>query len=178
MPHHIRGWVSLSTFLRGVFPQPAKDQQRVHERHHVPWRVSLQCSDWHFVASVAAANTSSEGLFIPTNRVPSVGALVEVRITLPNGSSLRLRGTAKHVITPERAGPEGSIPGVHVAIHSAHEIELVLLAEMAAAETADRRKNVAPPDASAKTSSSEIPRYRLPSSTMSTTEALNDKEDE
>jgi actin-like ATPase involved in cell morphogenesis/Tfp pilus assembly protein PilZ len=112
---------------------------RRHARYDVDWRVTLACKDWNMASKVAAANASRGGVFLVTQRPPPKGSAVELTISLPDGTRLRVSGTVVHVITPEQALVQGRGPGIGVRIDPRFEGDLVLLESMAQAQTADLR---------------------------------------
>src|SRR5262249_5562664 len=108
-------------------------KKRAHPRYPVDWRVTLRCPDWPFARKLAASNASRTGLFLLTTRAPNVGSTVEVVIQLPDGSQLKVHATVQHIVTPERAAAEGRAPGIGVKLDARHEIDMLLLEEIAIA---------------------------------------------
>ncbi len=105
---------------------------REHERYDIGWQATLKCEDWKFPRHMQAANVSRNGVFLSTDRPSEVGMRAEVRLELPNGSRLRLRGTIKRVVTKDET-KLGGTPGVGIKFDREHDLELVVVEQMAIA---------------------------------------------
>ncbi len=103
------------------------------KRYPVDWHVSFRCPDWATVSRVTAENASRGGLFLLTSRPPPVGAKVELTLSLPDATELKLTATVQHIITAERGAAERRNPGFGVRVDATHASDLVLLEAMAAA---------------------------------------------
>jgi molecular chaperone DnaK len=78
---------------------------------------------------------AGDNLFIATEQPPALRASVEITLQLPNRTRLVLYGQVTRVITAERAAAEGQRAGIGVTIGGEHAIDLLILDEMARAET-------------------------------------------
>ena len=91
---------------------------------------NLRCADWQNAERIATINVSRGGMFLRTARPVKVGARVQLTIQLPDGSSLELGATVRHVSQAGDVG-EGRPGGVGVQILPEHRNELRALVEIA-----------------------------------------------
>ncbi len=105
-------------------PKDSKAPQRAHERFDVNFRIRLKCPDWAYALRVVAVNAGRGGIFVGTQKPPPPGTALDLVLELPTGKVLTLSGTARHVVTPERALAEGRSPGVGIEIDPKHADDL------------------------------------------------------
>ena len=80
---------------------------------------NLRCADWKNAERIATINVSRGGMFLRTARNVQVGARALLTLQLPDGSSLDLGATVRHV-TRAAEGGEGRPAGVGVQILPEH----------------------------------------------------------
>lgn len=101
----------------GYASQPrtsAEIQLRSSKRFAAGELLEVRCESWAQFVKSYSKDISSGGLFIQTGTPPPLYSDLEIKIHLPEGSSLHLTARVVHLITPERAASEGGKPGVGV----------------------------------------------------------------
>jgi len=91
----------------------------------------LHCAEWAKAERLAMTNISRGGMFLATRKPVAADAQVKVTVVLPDGREVMLRGTVRHVRTPERSAATGEPPGIGVKIDSEGRNELMALVEIA-----------------------------------------------
>ena len=112
-------------------PVPGKPRPR-SPRFDIAWRATLTCANWGFASRIAALNASQGGFFVTTSKPPVPGSRVELLLSLPNGTQLKVRGTVQHVVTPQKALTDGVSPGAGIKIDPEHEAEMLQVERLAA----------------------------------------------
>jgi molecular chaperone DnaK len=112
------------------------DQQSRH--HEVDWRCSIRCADWRYAERVASSYARNGVLLLQTRRALAAGAKVEITFHLPDVEDLVVYGVVKE------ADPK--LQGVIVKLESQHEIDMMLLEEMAVAGGVESTVGAQPAD--------------------------------
>jgi uncharacterized protein (TIGR02266 family) len=93
----------IATHLKGLLPPEAEVAwTRKAKRYEVEFEVEFR-SEREFVLE-HATNISSGGVFVRTADPPPLGSLVELNLTLPNGTQLSTTARAAHIRTGEGGG--------------------------------------------------------------------------
>lgn len=103
------------------------DSERKERRYAASQALLVRCDNWGDFVQLYAADVSQGGMFIVTSDPPPLMSYVDVKMGLPEGHEVALRGRIVHVITAEQAKLEGRPPGVGVEFH---EIEPELKAQI------------------------------------------------
>ncbi len=103
---------------------------REHERYDVNWQVTLKCPAWESAQELLTANISRGGVFVVSEEVLEIGDSLEVMVEFPNDLKQIFLGTVQHVVTKEES-TEGKQPGMGIKFDKQHEVDLILLEQMA-----------------------------------------------
>lgn len=88
--------------------------ERKQKRYEANHPLLVKCESWGDFAQTYAADVSQGGMFIITDDPPPLLSFVDVKMGLPEGHEIVLRGRVVHVIPPAQAAAEGRQAGVGV----------------------------------------------------------------
>ena len=94
-------------------------------------QLTLKCANWEMAERIGQANISKGGMFLRTARPGDLGSKVLVSIELPDGESLKVVATVRHVITPEQGKKLNRPAGIGVAPEKQCRKELAALTQIA-----------------------------------------------
>jgi molecular chaperone DnaK len=95
---------------------PIGPRRRAHERYPHRAPVSARCSSWSKFVELTTGDVSAGGIFVPTDEKAKLGDTIELDLTVPDGSVLRLHGTVVAIIDAEQAKRFGKKPGLGVQL--------------------------------------------------------------
>lgn len=90
------------------------ESERKDKRYAANTALLVKCESWGDFAQSYAADVSQGGMFILTDEPPPLLSFVDVKMGLPEGHEIVLRGRVVHVIPPAQAAAEGRQAGVGV----------------------------------------------------------------
>jgi Tfp pilus assembly protein PilZ len=88
--------------------------ERKQKRYEANHPLLVKCESWGDFAQTYAADVSQGGMFIITDDPPPLLSFVDVKMGLPEGHEIVLRGRVVHVIPPAQAKLDGRQAGVGV----------------------------------------------------------------
>lgn len=90
------------------------ESERKDKRYAANQALLVRCESWGDFVEGYAADVSQGGMFILTPDPPPLLSFIDVKLGLPEGHEIVIRGRVVHVIDAQQAGAEGKKPGVGV----------------------------------------------------------------
>ena len=113
----MRWWRVFINKLTGKRDEPEGviPRRRQAERFSFATSISAKCASWPNFVDMFTGDVSEGGLFVPTDESAKVGEEIELELTLPNQSTLTLKGKVVNVIAASATG-NGKPAGLGVEI--------------------------------------------------------------
>ncbi|MCA9672081.1 MAG: Hsp70 family protein [Myxococcales bacterium] len=98
------------------------------------WALELTASDWSHVLQLTSSGVSRGGLFVRTAHGPLIGAHIDIKLRLPDGSTLEAGGEVVTRLDGSEAADFGTEEGFGVEFDEKHASDLWLLEAMASSQ--------------------------------------------
>src|SRR5262245_35772319 len=90
------------------------DAARRSKRYPSDQPLLVRCDSWNDFVELYATDIGQGGLFIATDEPPPIMSIIELKMQLPEATTIPLSARVVHVIEKDQAGGEGRVAGVGV----------------------------------------------------------------